>query len=553
MCVSAAKHPLPPKAPWAIHAFKRHGRMLEARNLVSGSQCPACHKEFHQHVRLLRHVTSSRRCRLQLQGEPAPAHRTPGQGSKQHVAEMEASHVRPVIQAEGPARDTLALQRMERLPKSLSGFQDAMHVLLLDVVDGPWHGVSDLLEQLRLAIRQATMHPDEIATFVSDWIHDLRLCDGHDRCEEIAAALKDLCQCLSVEWVFPNETWYRAPVAVHGRTDLDARFADLERFLRTASLAPSPPIRGRQTVFLHIFSGHRRPGDLQEAVERAGLHPELPGVALSVDIVIEEMAGNLLRRETWQNLVKAFESGLITATSVGPPCETVSKARSREIFDEKGRRLGPRPIRSRQEPAGLSKLNQRELEQVITANQLWGATLNLFVVALANGAVALIEHPATPREEEAASLWRLPAVKALLRHERVQLVTVLQGLYGGKSPKPTSFLLANAVDNPEEVLAAGRSCSQLPTAIQAGKNAKGEYHTAQLKEYPRALCDAIAELMRLSVKRRSIVTEEERHDAFDSHPELQLLHAALSGGPESCHARGPDFNPHGYARARAER
>ena len=539
------------KSAWSVHAFKKHGRKQEARNLVEGSQCPACRREYHHHVRLLRHVTTSEHCRRQLQGTPAAAHNTPGQGSRLQTLASEAAHQRPVLQAEGPAPEPEHQPRPEWLPQSLSGFQDQMSLLLLEVVDGPWDTCEDLIEGLRVAMQQATMHPQEAITFARDWVHDLQLCDGHARCSEIAQAIEAMSERLTAEWVHPGETWYREAPTSHGRRALETRIADLAKQLQLTRYGPIPPIRGRQTVFLHIFSGRRREGDLQEAIEKSGLHPALRGVALSVDIVIEEKQGNLLRQETWQNLVRAFEAGLITATVAGPPCETVSKARTRALYDAQGRRKGPRPIRSRSEAAGLGKLNQRELEQVIVANQLWGATLKLFGVALAHGAVALIEHPAAPPEPEAASLWRLPLVQCLLKHERVQLTTIWQGYYGGTSPKPTSFLLANGAHSPATIFAEWCTRERLPAAIQAGKNEKGEYHTAHLKEYPPDLCAAIAAYMRISVSQRPVIPESERLDVFERHPELKLLHSLL--GQATTTERGPDFNPQGLAQVRKER
>lgn len=66
------------------------------------------------------------------------------------------------------------------------------------------------------------------------------------------------------------------------------------------------PFASRQLVFLHLFSGQRRRGDLQEAVETFAAKHGLQARALSVDVVISLRYGDILRHDTQQILMEAL-------------------------------------------------------------------------------------------------------------------------------------------------------------------------------------------------------------------------------------------------------
>ena len=70
----------------------------------------------------------------------------------------------------------------------------------------------------------------------------------------------------------------------------------------------------------HVFSGHRRPGDVQEMLEKMNL----PGHnlhVLSIDIIFSEQYGNLVGPKVFHKFKQASSEGLLVALAAGPPCE----------------------------------------------------------------------------------------------------------------------------------------------------------------------------------------------------------------------------------------
>ena len=54
------------KQAWAVHAFRKHGRVKASRCLVEGTQCPICLKQYAANVQLCGHVERSSFCRSRL-------------------------------------------------------------------------------------------------------------------------------------------------------------------------------------------------------------------------------------------------------------------------------------------------------------------------------------------------------------------------------------------------------------------------------------------------------------------------------------------------------
>ena len=85
---------------WSLHAFKRHGRVMQGRGLLTGSQCQACLRHFRTNVRLCRHLRLTPSCRLRLQQAGHVCDIEPGVGSRK--ADDPAGSQAPVLQAAGP-------------------------------------------------------------------------------------------------------------------------------------------------------------------------------------------------------------------------------------------------------------------------------------------------------------------------------------------------------------------------------------------------------------------------------------------------------------------
>ena len=88
------------KRAWAVHAFKCHGRVREARKLVSGFSCPSCLKLYASHIRLCNHLHHSTRCFQQLRLAGFQVQTQPGQNSRK--ANRLAPPFGPVLDLQGP-------------------------------------------------------------------------------------------------------------------------------------------------------------------------------------------------------------------------------------------------------------------------------------------------------------------------------------------------------------------------------------------------------------------------------------------------------------------
>ena len=103
----------------------------------------------------------------------------------------------------------------------------------------------------------------------------------------------------------------------------------------------------------------------------------------------------------------------------------------------------------------------------------------------------MLEHPAEPTDQCLAAIWKLPVMRMLLSFPEFQKMRVLQGLFGAKSAKPTDLLLLR-LPHAVHIFHSWRTTVNPPKGGTIGKDGH-EFKTSSLKEYPPALCGAIAE------------------------------------------------------------
>lgn len=139
----------------------------------------------------------------------------------------------------------------------------------------------------------------------------------------------------------------------------------------------------------------------------------------------------------------------------------------------------------------MSSLAVREIRQVLVGNQLLMFSFRMLLMLYIYGGCGALEHPAPPRREDLASIWRTPLAILLSCLPGVQRVDFSQGLLGMKSPKPTSVLTLNLPDFVEHIW-KGRVTDHLPHAASIGRDSLGQWKTTGLKEYPPAMCKALA-------------------------------------------------------------
>ena len=165
------------------------------------------------------------------------------------------------------------------------------------------------------------------------------------------------------------------------------------------------PVGGPIKVLLHLYSGQRREGDVQYWTEHLAPPTDAQIYVLSIDIANDANKGDLTKWTTVNFWILQMREGKVAALLAGPPCETWSAARTRPLQNVKRQ---PRPLRSRQQPWGLSYLSTREYDQLDLGNQLLRVTILCLYVAYHTRVPAVMEHPATAEDERmGASSWLL--------------------------------------------------------------------------------------------------------------------------------------------------
>ena len=492
------------RAAWAVHAFKVHHRANDRRYLINGTRCEACMREFGSMDKLQRHLTYKTRCAVQLRqaGHFYPIQ--PGINSTQQRKPM--TFPIPVMNTQGPQRQWTQPTATEWFDGVLPDFEEALwdcalamksEQPFLEMVDcfkevfrRQWSALADLFstfrhfrqEMIRLweDLREEDSVPITILGDVLQWVETrmhLRWFFSEERC----SLLPDADDLRSAAWYYCRER------SAFGER---AGWQDGE---------PIPRFVQKELVFLHLFSGEKRAGDLQDALHEINIPRGCVRVILAVDIIYDSVNADLSSAQIQARWMDFIRRGYIAALYAGPPCESWSRSRKGGgVPEHESGDGGPRVVRLAQCPYGIASLTVREVQQLLLANTLLLFALQAFFAMVLCGRFAMIEHPATPSdpsERWLASIWKLYIVEALRKHPWVQTATIFQGHYGAKSPKPTTLMFAcGSGISVDALLKECRTTQQLPKALKMGRSG-GEYTTASLKNYPEGLCRALAFLL----------------------------------------------------------
>ena len=285
-----------------------------------------------------------------------------------------------------------------------------------------------------------------------------------------------------------------------GPTAPDADWSQCLDLLSFEQVGFSPSKLPRMHYVVHLFSGVKREHDIHSSV--AALPTPASGILcpISLDVVLDRNACDLLCPQVQDFWISKARDGFIHLFVMGPPCETWSISRLRQIVDDQG----PRPVRASDDDWHLwakPVLRLKELLQVSVGNSLLQLCMLLVAVQAIAGRHAILEHPMCGESRYGVlppSIWRLEAMKLLLRHPHISSFDIRQGSYGGKSPKPTTLLIAAARhlrSTIATILDHGRTNMVQPPAVVMGRaDHHPGYNTAPLKRYPPGLCKSIAKL-----------------------------------------------------------
>ena len=316
--------PCATKAGEGAHMFRCHKRVNPIRSLAQSATCDACLRHYHTTARLVAHLRYSKSCRLQLLGRGGLGVPLPGSGSTYDV-EMTRQHdgLLPFLQAAGP-NPVEAEPGEDFLPYDLTLYT-AIQELLID------HEGATCLKTFRQKCRDLlTAHAvswTECRATIMQFLTDT---DGHEAAFDsdmspFIAVLRELQQ--PEAWTFLQD--FTPKMAHRDCSDWDNIFRAAAPLW--SSGGPSFRSFGRHRYVLHLFAGRRRPGDVEFYMRQ---RPPDDGVVLhviSLDVVIDDKWGNLLNPEVRLFWLTGIRQGFVVGLLSGPPCETWSRARGRQL------------------------------------------------------------------------------------------------------------------------------------------------------------------------------------------------------------------------------
>eukprot|EP00435_Cladocopium_sp_Y103_P047613 s764_g14.t1 len=234
------------------------------------------------------------------------------------------------------------------------------------------------------------------------------------------------------------------------------------------------PMSSKQLYFLILFSGHRRWGDIS-----SWYHWDGRVMPIAVDLAVSATCGDVLNCEPWLSLIRAQR---VIGAHGGPPCETFSVARWRDIPGE----CCPQPLRDSEFPWGRLYLTLREVLQCHTGTELMLVTMRILLeVYSASGSVSL-EHPRGDVCDDRKWCIRLSSfVKWMLLSADISTCTFLQGPLGQVAPKPTT-MMTGRLSTFASLIFNNYQRNWKPTMYLDGKDESG-WKTARAKVYPPLL------------------------------------------------------------------
>lgn len=486
----------------AAHMFKVHGHVATRRTLVDDTCCPACLREYHTMEKVVAHLYYSSRCRQILQSRNYANVPTPGAGSSVDRARvLQHDRLLPPLQMAGPHQQ---LPRLRQDP----GIDTDLHLACVEAL----LDADDLQKAISCIKQLGDERPfswtiwSKTMDFFVDALAEMDVVKFDVTLAEAQTMLREMRDAQT--WDFE-----------HCRRDCPLTLPHLEQECKDIAVTEWPQDQhiprqfGKHRVLLHLFAGRRRRGDIQFFLDAMPAPTNFVLHVVSIDIVIDATWGNAMDQQTRRYWLNLAHQKFIIGFVAGPPCETWSKARGRTVDPMKLQgRPPPRVVRTAAHLWGLPSLSLKELSQVFTGNCLLTFTLHMACIMIIIGGLGIVEHPAEPDEEDAASIWRLPVVQALLAAPGVQKRRLSQGLFGAMSPKPTDLLVINLPDLPRD-LRQWMTRSELPRSRAIGLDSKGCWKTGYLKEYPPAMCGALANALRKGMDGLCVDPSAEPHQA----------------------------------------
>ena len=328
----ACKQRFKTKAAWSVHAFICHGRIAPQRRFATGVHCIMCNKVFRYHSALVNHLRYATRCLHELQRRQLRAPTEPSIGSRTERLVREAA-LAPNLEAYGPEVPELPQGAIE-VGRDLAPHEETYVEALVDVFEEflitRWTA-TELVDKVWEAMQRSTVYPHDLLHLTSECLDRYKMHLDEDDIDDssILRALETMMLTIQQNW---SEDWLMGHIPTtkqtsiigHGTVDVHEEFRKLCQQQPRRSFKIQP-LRIKCVILLHLFSGHRRHGDVQDEFEKLQKTSIYPLHGLSVDIVISVEFGNILNPATQRLFRAAIHDGYIGAIVAGPPCGTWRK------------------------------------------------------------------------------------------------------------------------------------------------------------------------------------------------------------------------------------
>ena len=255
-------------------------------------------------------------------------------------------------------------------------------------------------------------------------------------------------------------------------------------------------VRAKEFAFVHLFSWHRREGDLEWFLIRLGAERRFRVAGIDFDKAYGDQF-DLGDDEVITDLVEKGRAGMVHVVHNGAPCPTWSAARFAPG--------GPPPLRTRDSRWGLPGLSRKDREHVDLHSKLLRGSWDVLAAVAAGGGSALNEHPADRGRHPYLSAYATAMVQGVERRRSFTRASFHQCMVGAQSRKDTT--LSGNLRNMAK-FANIPKCNHGWHEPLIGLDSEGKFRTRQAQAYPPDMCRVMAEAFIDDVELRDVLEEE---------------------------------------------
>ena len=234
--------------------------------------------------------------------------------------------------------------------------------------------------------------------------------------------------------------------------------------------------------FLHIYSGHRREGDLEDEITRWFVQDGKLCLVTLVDLGFGD-SQDMTKKENVDRYLAQAKSGYYDGGHGGPPCALWSRVRFLPG--------GPPPVRSREHLWGLPNLCAKMRKKVELSNAMLVACVLIIEAIICAGGSGTIEHPADPGKPPFPSIFCLPMLIEMERRVGATRWTFTQCMWGCPAKKLTT--ITGVADNAAMEEFVKKWCTHKKHEAElCGVDETGHFRTRVAQAYPQAMCKQLA-------------------------------------------------------------